>query len=317
MLDAYGPGGVRPAPLSGGTLNSVWRVDGLDGTFVPKRYDEKPPAEVKQSLVVQEAALARGLPVPGVVPNARGVAVMEDGGKAYVLSRFIEGKLYLPGKIPALAARHMGEVLGKLHTAISELAPGRVASLPTPAEIDALLRSLLASARERRSDPVDAIAEGVLEAKLDLLSSVRGVPPLVLQWTHGDYEWRNVLFDTKDEVAGVIDFDEAAFYHPARDVMRCIALSFPNLEPEADDYFGGYAAVRGTSPQEARSFVEFYRYIATFRVWPIMARYRQPESYRPAWDGLIQPFVAWDWEGLSDRLATVADLVGAGPSTLS
>jgi Ser/Thr protein kinase RdoA (MazF antagonist) len=129
---------------------------------------------------------------------------------------------------------------------------------------------------------------------------------LPAQWTHGDFEWRNVLFDANDEVAGIIDFDDAQYFSPARDVIRCIALSFASLGHEADQFVAGYASVRALSPAEVRGYVEFYRYLSTFRVWPLVNRYRYPERYRPEWDALIQPFFPWDWTALSERLAEVA-----------
>ena len=306
VLDVYGLEGAVQAPLSGGVINNVWRVDSLQGSFVLKQYLTSDTNQVRQSIAVQQAARAYGVPVPAVVPNRRGEMVTLLDGRAHILSRFVAGRLYEPGHIPAKAARRMGEVLGRLHEALALLPAGEAASLPTPDAIEKQLRSLLTIARSRRGSPVDDIAVGVLEAKLDLLSRIEAVPPLIARWTHGDYEWRNVLFDGDDEVAAVIDFDDAAYYHPARDVMRCIALSFPALEPEVDDYFAGYASVRPLSPNEVRAYVEFYRYISTFRVWPIIARYTDPEGYRPEWEALIQPFMPWDWQALSERLADIA-----------
>jgi Ser/Thr protein kinase RdoA (MazF antagonist) len=199
----------------------------------------------------------------------------------------------------------MGETLGHLHEALATIPAGTPPVLPGLEAIEEQLRSLLAAARGRRGNPVDEIAEAFLEAKLELLATIERIPALAPQWTHGDYEWRNVLFDDHDEVVAVIDFDAAQFYSPARDVMRCIALSFPELEPEADDFFRGYAVVRRLMPDDVREYVEFYRYISTMRFWPITNRYQHPERYRPEWDALIQPYVAWDWRELTDRLIDV------------
>jgi len=88
--------------------------------------------------------------------------------------------------------------------------------------------------------------------------------------------------------------------------MRCIALSFPDLEPETDDFFEGYASVRHVGPHDAASYVELYRYFSTHRYWPISERYLNPRRYQPQWDALIQPFIAWDWDELTDRLAGAA-----------
>jgi Ser/Thr protein kinase RdoA (MazF antagonist) len=206
----------------------------------------------------------------------------------------------------------MGVVLGRLHEALLSLPPDpNPRALPTLQAIEADLRGLLAVARSRRDNTVDAVAEGVLEAKLNLVSTIDSVPAVTSQWTHGDYEWRNVLFDERDEVAAVIDFDNATYYSPERDVMRCIALTFPALEPEADLFFEGYAAVRKVSPRDAASYGELYRYFSTYRVWPISERYLRPDRYQARWDALIQPFLAWDWQALAGRLAEAAVRAGS------
>jgi hypothetical protein len=88
--------------------------------------------------------------------------------------------------------------------------------------------------------------------------------------------------------------------------MRCIALSFPGLGPDAFAFFEGYASAKGLSPEQAHGYVEFYRYISTYRVWPASTRYLDPNGYNPQWDGLIQPLPEWDWEMLSERFASIA-----------
>jgi homoserine kinase type II len=305
-LHAYGLEAESFTPLTGGVINEVWRIEDSDLAFVLKQYAALDITRVRQSIAVQQAAQSQGVPVPTIVPNRFGQPVTVVDGRAHVLSPFMAGKLYEPGAIPEAASRHMGEVLGHLHAALTEMKPGRTPSLPSPSEIEAQLRSLLAISLSRKDDPIDEIAAGILEAKLDLLSGIDRVPALEAQWTHGDFEWRNVLFDDAEQVAAVIDFDDAAYYHPARDVMRCIALSFPALEPGVDEYFAGYTSVRHLTTDEARDYVEFYRYISTFRVWPIIARYRQQEYYKPEWSALIQPLIAWDWDLLAHRLSDVA-----------
>jgi Ser/Thr protein kinase RdoA (MazF antagonist) len=301
---------VRLTELSGGTINRVWRVDSSSGVHVLKEYRPDYPEASRLDLIinVQRAARDHGLPVPAVAGNKLGDSVTRLNGHDYVLSEYVEGRLHEPGRIPATAARNMGVLLGRLHDAMLSLPrdPDPEA-FPSVDGIKAELRSLLRHAKVRRDNPVDAVAEGVLEAKLELLSTVDAVPDLRRQWTHGDYEWRNVLFDEQDEVVAVFDFDNTSYYPPERDVMRCVALSFPTLEPEADDFFEGYAAARHVSPRDVASYVDLYRYLTTFRVWPISERYLRPDRYQPRWDALIQPFAAWDWHALTDRFIDAAE----------
>jgi Ser/Thr protein kinase RdoA (MazF antagonist) len=270
-LMQYGLDGARLEPLDGGTINRVWRVDTPDASFVLKEYRPGFPelSRLHQALTVQTAAAAQGLPVPRLLPNLGGETITAAHDHAFTLSEYVPGRLFEPNAIPPAAARRMGEVLGRLHEALLLTLPaGEQPEMPSVEAIEEQLRSLLAIAGSRRHDPVDAIAEGALQAKLDLLATIESVPRCGSQWTHGDYEWRNVLFDDNDEVAAIIDFDNAIYHPPERDVMRCIALSFPGLPLEVDDFFAGYASVRQVRPGDVPHYVELYRYLSTFRVWP-------------------------------------------------
>ncbi len=102
VLAQYGLQAADMTPLSGGTINRVWRVEAEQGSYVLKQYVEPyGVAQVRQSIVVHQAAFAQGLPVPEVIPNAGSDVVTEAEGGIYVLSRFVPGRLYEPGCIPA------------------------------------------------------------------------------------------------------------------------------------------------------------------------------------------------------------------------
>ena len=68
------------------------------------------------------------------------------------------------------------------------------------------------------------------------------------EWSHGDYEWRNVMFDDQYEVVAIFDFDEAGCYSVGREVFRCRELSFRPGAPEAPDIPGG---IRDHQPHHA------------------------------------------------------------------
>ena len=130
-LGAYGLTGALLEPLGGGTLNGVWRLETLDGALVLKRYDFVDVAQVRKSIELQQAALIHGVPVPHVVLNDREEAVTVVEGRAFVLSEYVEGRLYEPGRVPAAAARSMGVELARLHDALLQLAPD-VSPRPLP-----------------------------------------------------------------------------------------------------------------------------------------------------------------------------------------
>jgi Ser/Thr protein kinase RdoA (MazF antagonist) len=209
--------------------------------------------------------------------------------------------------MPEQAAHRAGVVLARLKQALTVLPPGEAPALWPRDRIRAYLEQLLAFAdARRRTNDVDERAAILIRQKLDLLEELTDIPAYEPGWTHGDYHWRNILFNDDDEVAGIIDFDTVAYFSPARDVMRGIALSFPNLGPSAFSFFEGYAGERGLSAEQARGYVAFSRYISSYRVWPAAHRYLEPETYDSRWDDLIVPFPDWDWTMLSDRFAEIA-----------
>jgi Ser/Thr protein kinase RdoA (MazF antagonist) len=89
-----------------------------------------------------------------------------------------------------------------------------------------------------------------------------------MQWTHGDYTWRNIFFDADDNICGVLDFDNFQPASAGRDVMRCFTYSFPFGYTTALEYFAGYARTANLSPTEAREYVRTWQYLSTYRMFP-------------------------------------------------
>jgi Ser/Thr protein kinase RdoA (MazF antagonist) len=305
-LRAYDLSDSTLTPLTGGKINSVWRVDSAIAPHVLKRYDSRNAEQVRRSLEVQARASEGGVPIASVRLNSEGDQVTQVGETQFVLSEYVAGRIDAPDEMPPDAARRMGEMLGRLHASLMKLPPGVVQAFPKRRNIEGTLRLLLTMTEARRPNPVDERAAQNLRAKLDLLSRLDADPPIEGQWCHGDYAWRNVIFDATDTVAAVIDFDDARYASAGHEVMRCIALSFPSLGPEVDDFFAAYAGTRGLTPEAARGFVESYRYSSSIAVWPMTLRYLNPKQYEQRWDDLIQPFLSWDWGAMSERLTGLA-----------
>jgi Ser/Thr protein kinase RdoA (MazF antagonist) len=184
--------------------------------------------------------------------------------------------------MPVDAARRMGVMLARLQNALGDLPAEKLLDLLTPDQIRVHLEELLRFAEARRHrDPVDERACQLIRQKLSLLGTLDAVPSFEPGWTHGDYQHTNVLFDDCDEVAGIIDFDAVSYFSPARDVMRCIALSFPGLGPDAFAFFEGYASAKGLSPEQAHGYVEFYRYHSLSRPQRVQPAVGRPHSTAP------------------------------------
>jgi Ser/Thr protein kinase RdoA (MazF antagonist) len=209
------------------------------------------------------------------------------------------------------AAFYMGEVHAHLLDALETLSGTEPIEVPGLDELRNRLETLHRLARKRRDDtPVDEEACLMLEQKLRMLDAWDGaVPRLPWQWTHGDYTWRNLLFDDSDRIVAIVDFDNLRHMPRARDVMRCFTLSFPHGSAQARSYFRGYASVAKPSGQEVTDYVQFYRYLSIYGVWPADARYLTTEAYQSRWDEFMTPRPReWEtgWDRLADELAEIA-----------
>jgi Ser/Thr protein kinase RdoA (MazF antagonist) len=314
-LSAFGITEARLQLLTGGTINDVFRVDSAQGIFALKQYSMvvQRSLEIERVSHAQEVARTCGLPVPRVISATDGRGSVAVNGLAFTLNEFVHGRTFAVDAMPVNAARRMGVMLAKIQAALAELPPEQVLDLLSLDQIRVHLEELLGLAEARRHhDPVDERAYLLIRQKLALLETLDSVPTYERGWTHGDYQRTNVLFNDRDEVAGIIDFDALSYFSPARDAMRCIILSFPSLRPNAFAFFEGYASAKGLSPDEARGYVDFYRYISTYRVWPASTRYLDPDGYNPRWDALIEPEPEWDWAMLSEQFAEIATRVAAG-----
>ncbi len=125
-LAEYGLEGGTVTALRGGTINHVYRVDTRSGVFALKQY--APSTLNRDALerigVAQSLAREAGVPVPETVQSLDGDGFLERDGVFYVVSRFVSGRLYVPGTMPLRAARRMGEVHARLLDALRGLAPG-------------------------------------------------------------------------------------------------------------------------------------------------------------------------------------------------
>ena len=274
-----------------------------------KEYTNSALESERMQLVcdAQEIARQQGLPVPRVVRTKDGRSFTQRNGVFFSLSEHIEGRIFPPGQMPKRAAARMGEVLAPLHRALQNLPEGTSTTVPSPDWIEEHLLSLLAIGDGRRAhNALDEVACTVLEQKLRLLKELTVPAPYISQWTHGDYEWRNVLFNNRDEVVGIIDFDDLLFGNASRDITRCVVLSFPAGSEEAIAFFEGYASSSQVTSAEAHDYVTFYRYTSTFKTWPMSVRYLEPEKYFSRWDEFLQPLPEWDWEQLAHSFADIA-----------
>lgn len=167
LIEAYGArvGPVERLRRSGAIeVNSKnFAVDARRGRFLLKRLDAgKDLAAASEQLALQRWLAEQGLPVPSVVPGAKGELIVFGSGASWCLFDFVEGE-YFSGDEASLEPT--ARVIGSLMAACGRAsALGIVATAgveyPSPDDVGVLLRR----ASDRRADWADLF--GVEEAAL-------------------------------------------------------------------------------------------------------------------------------------------------------
>jgi Ser/Thr protein kinase RdoA (MazF antagonist) len=286
-------------------VNLSFRVDAPEGAFALKWYRpglrESQPERLRFVCETQAAMPEAGVPAPAIVPGLDGGLFVETEAGRFVLSEFVKGRQFSRGRMPAACAEAMGAELHGLCEALSETAvPER--PLPTREATLARVEDLLRLARKGR-EAVDRRAVALLEHRRRGLEAWAGPPPPLgrQQCIHGDYQDSNVIFGDRDEVVAILDWDALGQAGRAYEVMRAFNFSFPEGAPGGLDFLRGYVNAARPSPEDAAAVVDVWSYTTLLRLWPMDARYEQPDSYQARWDVFIREPSGW-WEANRERI---------------
>ena len=292
-------------PISRGAMNHCYRVESGDRVFCLKDYDTRlyQVDQIARAGELQGVARRAGVPTPETILNTAGCPVTETADGFLSLSDFVAGRTYTRPSIPARAARNMGRALGDIHKAFREVEPEESYKLRDPSTArDILDRTLAVAEPHRGRSREDEIACQVLRHRLASLERLAYLAPelarLRTQLTHGDYQEANVLFNEREALVAVLDFDGCRQQPRGAELTRAISLCFlegETLVPQAWDFVAGYAEVGRMPEAEVRLLAPLRAYLAATGAWPIEDRYLAPERYQPRWDRFIRPPSGW-WE---------------------
>ncbi|MBB5926311.1 phosphotransferase [Streptomyces echinatus] len=227
--------------LADGLMNVNWQLDTPRGTFALKRVTDVPLDRLCRNLAVLPALAEAGIPVIVPVVASSGGVVVEVSGSGYCLFPWGQGAHIRGVDLPRAQVRRLGTVLAKLHLALRHAAEtGVLSAVPvslttdvvTPERAAEKADRLAAAARARGSgDSFDAAALDALAKRRVLLAEYAAlrpegdVPAGPYGWTHGDFQYRNLLW-ADGELTAVLDWDRLGVRPYAEEVVRTAQVQF-------------------------------------------------------------------------------------------
>ncbi|MFI6056002.1 phosphotransferase [Streptomyces violascens] len=223
--------------LADGLMNLNWRIDTERASYAVKRITDVPVEKVRRNLGVLSHLAADGLPVPAALTTPDGTSVVEIDGHHYCVLPWVDG-VHVPGvDLTGEQAHALGVLLARLHQSLKAHAPGPAPEQPPTAKVtdpgqaaitaDRLLGLIPAGS----ADPFDQAAARALEERKILLEKhadarpTSSVPAGPYGWTHGDFQYRNLLRADGDVVA-ILDWDRLAVRPYAEEVARTAQVQF-------------------------------------------------------------------------------------------
>ncbi|MFD4767557.1 phosphotransferase [Streptomyces niveus] len=242
LISAFGLDEVRERRfLADGLMNANWKIDTQAGVFALKRVTDVSLDRLRRNLGVLASLAGDGLPVTAPVATAVGSLVAEVGGGVWCLFPWAAG-VHIRGVDLSLAqVGELGAQLGRLHDGLGRAGvrgllpavPDMVAAdVTTPQRAVEKSERLSRAVREKRtSSGFDVAAAAALEQRRDLIGKHAdrrpedAVPAGALGWTHGDVQYRNLLWEGW-ELAAVLDWDRVGVRPYAEEVARTAQVQF-------------------------------------------------------------------------------------------
>lgn len=248
-----------PQYLADGLMNRNWRIGTTRGRFAVKQIIDVPLEAARRNLGTLSALAADGIPVctPLVSGSGDTVAEVEDHG--YCVIEWVDGEHVRGSDLPLDHVSDLGERLGLIHRALAANAPASVPAVPPSAEVASVAKALEAADRYLATvaalDSPSAFDRSVAEAmeqrkqllgKYGDLYPKGDVPVGPYGWTHGDFQYRNILWQG-GQVAAVLDWDRLRVRPYAEEVARTAQVQF-GVEGRFDlervsAFVGGYRRV--------------------------------------------------------------------------
>ncbi|MFI0206421.1 MULTISPECIES: phosphotransferase [Streptomyces] len=223
--------------LAHGLMNRNWWLETSAGLYAVKEITDVPLAKVRRNLAVLVDLAREGIPVPAPLPAEGGEFVAEVGGHGYCVLPWVDGEHVQGTDLTLDEARDLGVLLARLHEGLRRHGPGSVpeqaptAKARDAAEADRAAVTLLS---RLPADPVtdfDKAATEALHDRRGLLSRHAGArpdgetPAGPYGWTHGDFQYRNLLRQD-GRVVAILDWDRLGVRTYGEEVARTAQVQF-------------------------------------------------------------------------------------------
>lgn len=227
--------------LTDGLMNVNWRLDTQVGRFALKRVTDVPLDRLRRNLAVLPVLASYGIPVCTPLPTTHGDVIAEVRSGIYCLFSWAAGEHVRGTDLSLTQTSKLGTHLAGLHTALGRAADeAGMPSEPTSvtAEVTEVGRAVqkadrLAEAMSARGagDAFDRAAGTALAERKILLDKhthlrpERDIPAGPHGWTHGDFQYRNLLW-ADGELNTVLDWDRLGVRPYAEEVVRTAQVQF-------------------------------------------------------------------------------------------
>ncbi|MGQ4388794.1 phosphotransferase [Streptomyces sp. SAS_270] len=242
LADAFGVGEVRePRHLADGLMNVNWKVDTPAGAFALKRVTDVSLDRLSRNLGILGALGEDSIPVSAPVTTTTGSLVAEVEGSVWCLFPWAAGAHVRGIDLSLTETASLGAHLGRLHLSLDRVCDrGLLPAVPDTVSADVTLPERAVEKSHRLSEAVvargigsafDAAVSAALDHRRALITKhahlrpQHGTPAGAHGWTHGDFQYRNLLWEGEELVA-VLDWDRVGVRPYAEEVVRTAQVQF-------------------------------------------------------------------------------------------
>ncbi|MGW7327380.1 phosphotransferase [Streptomyces sp. NPDC054840] len=223
--------------LAHGLMNRNWRLDTGSGTYAVKEITDVPLPKARRNLAVLAGLAGDGIPTPTPLAADNGDLVAEIEGHGYCVLPWVDGQHVEGTGLTLDQVRDLGRVLARLHESLTSHAPGPIPEQPPAAKVrnPAMADRAAGALIDRlQSIPVTDFAKAATEAlhaRRDLIARYAearpetDVPAGPFGWTHGDFQYRNLLRDA-GRVVAILDWDRLGVRPYGEEVARTAQVQF-------------------------------------------------------------------------------------------